>query len=124
MLQEGVNPMQNLNEMQCMWFETECAKSYRKLNKIGESLKKCHEVDRVSFTDRRNNRKHYPRRQINNWTTSRNYCMTCFVQIIDLFNRSIYREDLKVVLLQISNCSISRALSRTSLTSIPTAYAR
>uniref|UniRef100_A0A914XGM6 Uncharacterized protein n=1 Tax=Plectus sambesii TaxID=2011161 RepID=A0A914XGM6_9BILA len=43
---EGVNPTQNLNEMQCMWFETECAKAYRKLNKIGESLKKCHEVDR------------------------------------------------------------------------------
>lgn len=39
--------MQSLNEMQCMWFETECAKSYRRTGRLGEALKKCHEVDRV-----------------------------------------------------------------------------
>lgn len=46
-LQEGVSPMENLNEMQCMWFQTECALAYQRLGKWGESLKKCHEVDRV-----------------------------------------------------------------------------
>lgn len=40
--------MENLNEMQCMWFQTECALAYQRLEKWGESLKKCHEVDRVS----------------------------------------------------------------------------
>lgn len=43
---EGVSAMENLNEMQCMWFQTECALSYQRLEKWGESLKKCHEVDR------------------------------------------------------------------------------
>lgn len=47
MLQEGVSPMENLNEMQCMWFQTECALAYQRLGKWGDSLKKCHEVDRV-----------------------------------------------------------------------------
>lgn len=42
--------MENLNEMQCMWFQTECALAYQRLEKWGESLKKCHEVDRVSTT--------------------------------------------------------------------------
>lgn len=46
-LQEGVSPMENLNEMQCMWFQTECALAYQRLGKWGDSLKKCHEVDRV-----------------------------------------------------------------------------
>lgn len=39
--------MENLNEMQCMWFQTECALAFQRLGKWGESLKKCHEVDRV-----------------------------------------------------------------------------
>ncbi|KDR18769.1 NMDA receptor-regulated protein 1 [Zootermopsis nevadensis] len=43
---EGVSAMENLNEMQCMWFQTECALAYQRLEKWGESLKKCHEVDR------------------------------------------------------------------------------
>ncbi|XP_049765257.1 N-alpha-acetyltransferase 15, NatA auxiliary subunit [Schistocerca serialis cubense] len=43
---EGVSAMENLNEMQCMWFQTECAMAYQRLEKWGESLKKCHEVDR------------------------------------------------------------------------------
>lgn len=40
--------MDNLNEMQCMWFQTECALAYKALNKYGEALKKCHEIERVS----------------------------------------------------------------------------
>lgn len=39
--------MENLNEMQCMWFQTECALAYQRLEKYGDALKKCHEVDRV-----------------------------------------------------------------------------
>lgn len=41
--------MENLNEMQCMWFQTECALAYKSMNKFGEALKKCHEIERVSF---------------------------------------------------------------------------
>ncbi|XP_011499374.1 PREDICTED: N-alpha-acetyltransferase 15, NatA auxiliary subunit [Ceratosolen solmsi marchali] len=43
---EGVLAMENLNEMQCMWIQTEAANAYKRLGKYGESLKKCHEVDR------------------------------------------------------------------------------
>lgn len=43
---EDVPAMENLNEMQCMWFQTECAKAFQRLEKWGESLKKCHEIDR------------------------------------------------------------------------------
>ncbi|XP_054721181.1 N-alpha-acetyltransferase 15, NatA auxiliary subunit-like [Uloborus diversus] len=43
---EGVSSMENLNEMQCMWFQTECALSYQRLGKWGDALKKCHEIDR------------------------------------------------------------------------------
>ncbi|XP_044747657.1 N-alpha-acetyltransferase 15, NatA auxiliary subunit [Coccinella septempunctata] len=43
---EGISPMDNLNEMQCMWFQTECALAYQRLGKYGEALKKCYEVDR------------------------------------------------------------------------------
>lgn len=43
---EGVSAMENLNEMQCMWFQTECALSYQRTGNWGESLKKCHEIDR------------------------------------------------------------------------------
>lgn len=42
--------MENLNEMQCMWFQTECALAYKNMNKFGEALKKCHEIERVSLT--------------------------------------------------------------------------
>lgn len=49
--QEGVSAMENLNEMQCMWFQTECALAYQRLGKFGDALKKCHEVDRVSSRD-------------------------------------------------------------------------
>ncbi|OQR72637.1 N-alpha-acetyltransferase 15 [Tropilaelaps mercedesae] len=43
---ENVSAMENLNEMQCMWFQTECADAYERLRKPGEALRKCHEVDR------------------------------------------------------------------------------
>lgn len=43
---EDVSAMENLNEMQCMWFQTECALAYRREERWGESLKKCHEIDR------------------------------------------------------------------------------
>ena len=35
--------------MQCMWFQTECALAYKAMNKFGEALKKCHEIERVSL---------------------------------------------------------------------------
>lgn len=47
--QEGTSAVENLNEMQCMWFQTECALAYKAMNKFGEALKKCHEIERVSF---------------------------------------------------------------------------
>ncbi|KAJ8969388.1 hypothetical protein NQ314_001787 [Rhamnusium bicolor] len=37
---EGVSAMENLNEMQCMWFQTECALAYQRLEKIWRSFKK------------------------------------------------------------------------------------
>lgn len=47
---EGVSAMDNLNEMQCFWFQVGCARAYQRLNKYGEALKKCHEIDR-HFTE-------------------------------------------------------------------------
>lgn len=47
-VQEGTSAVENLNEMQCMWFQTECAQAYKTMNKFGEALKKCHEIERVS----------------------------------------------------------------------------
>ncbi|TSO15269.1 N-alpha-acetyltransferase 15, NatA auxiliary subunit [Bagarius yarrelli] len=50
---EGTSVVENLNEMQCMWFQTECALAYKAMNKYGEALKKCHEIERhfVEITD-------------------------------------------------------------------------
>ncbi len=48
-LKENSSPADYLREMQCMWFELETAKAYRRLKKYGEALKKCHEIDRVGF---------------------------------------------------------------------------
>lgn len=47
---EGVPAMDNLNEMQCMWFQGECALAFQRLGMFGESLKKCSEIDR-HFTE-------------------------------------------------------------------------
>lgn len=46
---ESTQPFDYLREMQCMWFEIECANAYKRLGKYGESLKKCHQVERVGF---------------------------------------------------------------------------
>lgn len=50
---EGTSAMENLNEMQCMWFETECISAYQRLGRYGDALKKCHEVERhfLEITD-------------------------------------------------------------------------
>ena len=45
----GVSSTESLNEMQCMWFQTECAGAYQRREQFGESLKKCHEVERVNI---------------------------------------------------------------------------
>lgn len=47
---EGVRASEDLNNMQCMWFLTESALAYHRLQNWGEALKKCHEVDR-HFSD-------------------------------------------------------------------------
>uniref|UniRef100_A0A8D1PFQ1 N-alpha-acetyltransferase 16, NatA auxiliary subunit n=1 Tax=Sus scrofa TaxID=9823 RepID=A0A8D1PFQ1_PIG len=44
---EGTSAMENLNEMQCMWFQTECISAYQRLGRYGDALKKCHEVERI-----------------------------------------------------------------------------
>lgn len=43
-----MSAVESLNEMQCMWFQTESAAAYQRMKKYGEALKKCHEIDRVS----------------------------------------------------------------------------
>ncbi|RWS22918.1 N-alpha-acetyltransferase 15: NatA auxiliary subunit-like protein, partial [Leptotrombidium deliense] len=43
---DGADPGDNLNEMQCMWFQSEAALAYQRLNNWGEALKKCVEIDR------------------------------------------------------------------------------
>ncbi|CAL8115099.1 unnamed protein product [Orchesella dallaii] len=43
---EGANPIDNLNEMQCMWFLTEAAAAYQRQGRWGEALKKCLEIER------------------------------------------------------------------------------
>jgi len=46
---EGVPPTDNLNEMQCMWFQTECARAHTAAGRPGEAIKKCIEIDRVRY---------------------------------------------------------------------------
>ncbi|XP_068382636.1 N-alpha-acetyltransferase 16, NatA auxiliary subunit isoform X3 [Eschrichtius robustus] len=46
---EGTSAVENLNEMQCMWFQTECISAYQRLGRYGDALKKCHEVERHFF---------------------------------------------------------------------------
>lgn len=43
---EGVGAAENLNEMQCMWFQTESGYALQRQGKLGEALKKAHEIER------------------------------------------------------------------------------
>lgn len=43
---EGIGAAENLNEMQCMWFQTESGYAYQRLGKLGDALKKAHEIER------------------------------------------------------------------------------
>ncbi|KAH7731728.1 N-alpha-acetyltransferase 15NatA auxiliary subunit isoform 2 [Aphelenchoides avenae] len=43
---EGSNATDSLNEMQCMWYELECAYAYVGMGEFGEALKRCHQVER------------------------------------------------------------------------------
>lgn len=36
-----------MDDMQCMWFQTELALAYYRLGKLGEALQKLHEIDKV-----------------------------------------------------------------------------
>ena len=45
--QEGLHPLQTMDEMQCMWFQTEMAMAHWRLGQLGEALVKLHEIDKV-----------------------------------------------------------------------------
>ena len=47
--QEGLPPLQTMDEMQCMWFQTEMALAFRRIGKLGHALQKLHEIDKVSW---------------------------------------------------------------------------
>lgn len=47
---EGVPAMESLNEMQCMWFQTECAYAFQRMGRFGDAVKKCLEIDRVTHS--------------------------------------------------------------------------
>jgi hypothetical protein len=38
-----------MDEMQCMWFQTEMAMAHWRLGQLGEALVKLHEIDKVAF---------------------------------------------------------------------------
>ncbi|XP_046912058.2 LOW QUALITY PROTEIN: N-alpha-acetyltransferase 15/16 [Dermatophagoides farinae] len=42
---EGVSAAENLNEMQCMWFQNEVAKAYKRMGMWGSALLKCIQID-------------------------------------------------------------------------------
>ena len=39
--------VQTMDEMQCMWFQTEMAMAHWRLGQLGEALVKLHEIDKV-----------------------------------------------------------------------------
>lgn len=41
----GVSVIENLNEMQCMWYQIESARAYHRMQMYGMALKKCYEID-------------------------------------------------------------------------------
>lgn len=41
----GVSVTENLNEMQCMWFQIESAQAHYRMQDYGMALKKCYEID-------------------------------------------------------------------------------
>ncbi|XP_067944638.1 N-alpha-acetyltransferase 15, NatA auxiliary subunit-like [Watersipora subatra] len=47
---EGVAAADNLNEMQCMWYQTECAGAYARKQEWGNALRQCHQIDK-HFTE-------------------------------------------------------------------------
>ena len=47
---DGAPASESLNEMQCMWFQTESALAFQRRGQFGEALKKCLEVER-HFTE-------------------------------------------------------------------------
>jgi len=49
-LKENFSVEEYLKEMQCMWYEIECASAHAANNRYGEALKKCHEIDK-HFTE-------------------------------------------------------------------------
>jgi tetratricopeptide (TPR) repeat protein len=46
---EGMKSDDALYEMQCLWYPLACAKAYLAKKDYGEALKRCHQIDRVSF---------------------------------------------------------------------------
>ena len=38
--------------MQCNWFEMAMAKAYLRLGRVGDALKKCHQIDKVTCEGR------------------------------------------------------------------------
>ena len=45
--QEGLPPLQTMDEMQCMWFQQGLGAAYERLGMFGDALQKFHEIDRV-----------------------------------------------------------------------------
>lgn len=46
-VQEGPPTLETMDDMQCMWFQTELAHAYYRLGKLGDALQKLHEIDKV-----------------------------------------------------------------------------
>jgi len=38
-----------MDEMQCMWFQTEMALAFRRIGKLGNALQKLHEIEKVQI---------------------------------------------------------------------------